>query len=492
MGMKKVLSLLWCVWWIQLSLAQGIFKGKVSEDSTGKIPVFQAEVSVLANAAEVLKITSDFDGSFAIKTAKNTFYSIKVSYPGCKDVSVEFQTDKKGKPQISNALFVMKRDGLRLVGKVRSMKTGMPIERADVVLKDIQTREETHFLTEKDGAYNLKLRYETNYRVSIDKRSPGIVNRYEDTVFFVSTLGFNQPLDYNLDILLRPAEKLTNRTEYVQPENKPASKAVVEVKATLNPDGSPIKTVDASLEKLEIKKEKSTVKPNKKESVEEVPTQDTVKQKKQKEVKEKKEKVRREKKGKVEKAQKSKEAIVADKNVKAAAKEKEPQVEKKSKEAKAEKLAARKLPNNNTSVVPSVVSHKDSVKEKKVVAPPAETVVAVPIQVPVATIYFVKNASFITDFSKAKLKPIVAELKANAGKKVVVNIHAGKDEQNVDMLCQTRLQATRQFFAQNGIDGARIEAKLLGNTTPVNDCTPAANCPEHKLILNRRVEFFWK
>jgi hypothetical protein len=239
--MNKFFIQLICLLAASWSSAQALFIGKVSEDSAGRSPLFQAEVFILANGVDEVKMSSNFDGTFAFKTAKNSFYSVKVQYPGCKAVSVEFQTDKKGVPSLTTALFVMIKDGLRLVGKVLDMKTKMPIERADVILKDIQTREETRFTTGKDGAYNLKLRYETNYRVRIDKRSPGILNRYEDTVFYVSTIGFNMPLDYTLDIYLRPVQTLTYRSEYEYHPvaNSPATKPVIEVEPTLNADGTP-------------------------------------------------------------------------------------------------------------------------------------------------------------------------------------------------------------------------------------------------------------
>lgn len=230
--MNKFIALTVYILIAQISFAQAIFKGKVI-DATDQKGLFQAKVSVMANNAEVLKLLTDFDGSFAFKLAKNTAYTVKASFAGCKDTIVKFQTDKKGNATRTYAQFTMQKDGLRLVGKVLDGKTKMPIEAVDVILKNTQTREETRFTTAKSGAYNLKLQYETNYRVNINKRSPGIANRYEDTVFYISTIGFNLPLDYPLDILLRPAQKLSNRTEYTPSENKAASKPVIEVQPTL-------------------------------------------------------------------------------------------------------------------------------------------------------------------------------------------------------------------------------------------------------------------
>jgi len=64
------------------------------------------------------------------------------------------------------------------------------------------TRKEDRITTDIDGRYNFKLEYETNYKVWLDKHSPGIFNLYKDTSFYISTIGFNQPLDYKLDISL--------------------------------------------------------------------------------------------------------------------------------------------------------------------------------------------------------------------------------------------------------------------------------------------------
>ena len=206
------------------AVAQSSFRGVVIEDSVSKSPIYQAAVKVLENGAEVAKLTTYFDGGFTYPTKKGKVYEFTVSVAGTKDITVNVITDKRGIPTPASAYFTMRKDGLRLVGRVRDVVSNMPIDKADVILKDVQTREETRFTTNIDGLYNLKLKYETNYRVSIDKRSPGIINRYEDTVFFVSTIGFNLPLDYELDIALQRAKQLTNRTEYSASPSKPASK----------------------------------------------------------------------------------------------------------------------------------------------------------------------------------------------------------------------------------------------------------------------------
>lgn len=448
-----------------MCVAQNIFKGIVCEDSINKTPIFQAEIFVLANGVQVLKLSSDFDGSFAIKTIKNTFYSIKVSYPGTKDVSYEFETDKKGKPNVSTALFVMKKDGLRLVGKVLSEKTQLPISGAVLVLKDIQTREETRFTTSNDGAYNLKLHYETNYRVSIDKRSPGIVNRYEDTVFFVSTIGFNQPLDYALNIALRPVQQLTNRTEYIPIEDKPATKPIIEVQPNLNPDGTPLKGVKegeykATEHKNNDKKELRT-KIKKEEKVSFVQS-DTIL---------KKEKVTK---------------PISEKTQKHIKKESKRKGKKTAKPQRETRVVRQKEIVADT--LKQLASTVKKVQDKVLV----EEVKAEVKSTPIATIYFIKNATFITEYSKAKLKAAIEEINMNPSRIILLNAHAGKDEQNAELLCQTRLNAVVQYLIQNGIDISRISTKSFAANVPANECYLTKDCSEQKLILNRRLEVILK
>lgn len=510
--MKKA-SFLCCVLTLtQLAFSQAVFKGIVCEDSSAQSPLFQAQVFVLANGAEVLKLSSDFDGTFGIKTAKNTFYSVKVVYPGCKEVSLEFQTDKKGNPTPATAIFVMKKDGLRLVGKVLDAITKMPIERADVILKDIQTREEIRFTTGKDGSYNLKLRYETNYRVSIDKRSPGIVNRYEDTVFFVSTLGFNQPLDYALDIVLRPAQQLTNRTEYAPIPNKPASKPIIEVKPTLKPDGlaSDLQEPKNAAQSFEDKqalnhrefKEINTdqIAKNKKESLKEKTTKQQESTESKENVDAKSGTAKNEIDDSFENLSKKKQR---QKNLRP---QKDIAIKKKVQEDKTNAPNFRNDPalkQANSQIQepqpksPSASAFQntqkvDSAKLQVESSVSGKNLIKSPLVKIATTIYFVKNASFITEFSKSKLKQVIDEMKKDTTRQLLLSVHASSDEQNAEMLCQTRLVAVKQFLVQNGISLERVAEKLNGNTVPVNDCHITNDCPEQKWILNRRLEVIWK
>ena len=111
---------------------------------------------------------------------------------------------------------------------------------------------------------------------------------------------------------------------------------------------------------------------------------------------------------------------------------------------------------------------------------------------PIATIYFVKNATFVTEYSKAKLKAAIEEIKATPLRTILLNAHAGKDEQNVELLCQTRLKAITQYLVQSGVDVNKISTKSFAAEIPANECHLTKDCPEQKLILNRRVEIILK
>ena len=118
----------------------------------------------------------------------------------------------------------MQKDGLRLSGFVMDQAQDIPIQDVNIILRNVMTRNEIKYVTGSDGAYNLKMDYETNYTLRIDKMSPGILNKYSDTSLIISTVGFNTPADFRLDIKLRPASGyMTPRPEYdptANPDNK--------------------------------------------------------------------------------------------------------------------------------------------------------------------------------------------------------------------------------------------------------------------------------
>ncbi len=472
------------------AVAQGSFRGVVIEDSISKSPIYQAAVKVLENGTEVAKLTTYFDGAFTYPTQKGKVYEFTVSVAGTKDVTVNVITDKRGTPTPASAYFTMRKDGLRLVGRVKDVVSNMPIYKADVILKDVQTREETRFTTNIDGLYNLKLKYETNYRVSIDKRSPGIINRYEDTVFFVSTVGFNLPLDYELDIALQRAKQLTNRTEYSAVPSKPASKPIIEVKAA----DAPQKVEEKIVAKPEIKDDKIPAKTADYSQIE-MPDK-PIKEKQKTEKKEVKNdeikeaiKVAKE----LEKKKKEEEKALAKNKPKKEKAPKEIKVEEKKTdtkktEAKVEKTPAASQPANNTP--PQKQERiEDKIVEKleqKIVQKTNET--APPKPAYAAIINFAKNAAYITDFSKSKLTPVLQQLKANPKAKIVLNVHAGKEEAEPESLCLKRFTTVKQHFTSNGIAADRITVKNNSNNIPVNDCHITGDCAEQALILNRRIE----
>ena len=187
------------------------FTGFVKKDDTTLAPIYQANVEILQGGHTISTLKTYFDGSFKFTPVKSQAYTVKISYPGYADTSYSVTTDKKANPTPATVTVKLRKDGMRLMGDVRSADENFPIKDVTVVLKNVMTRQEDRQTTGIDGHYNFKLDYETNYRLSIDKRSTGVFNKYRDTTFYVSTIGFNLPLDYKLDILL--TKDLTQHTE---------------------------------------------------------------------------------------------------------------------------------------------------------------------------------------------------------------------------------------------------------------------------------------
>lgn len=200
---RSLLSLLIMVF-VSAYLSGQSFYGVVKRDDSLSTPIFQAKVEVAEYEKPPYTYKTYFDGGYKFNLSKNRTYTIRISYPGYTDTMFIVQTDKTGRPSSANLTVRLKKDGMRLMGKIKSREDDFPIKEATIILKNVLTKEEDYITTSIDGAYNFKLQYETNYKVSIDKRSSGILNRFKDTSFYVSTIGFNQPLDYKLDIFLDP------------------------------------------------------------------------------------------------------------------------------------------------------------------------------------------------------------------------------------------------------------------------------------------------
>ena len=208
---------------IQLAKAQTL-TGKVTDSDSALTPLFQATVIQMQNGKTVGTYKTYFDGTYQIKVNKGQTYELKFSYPGKADTSVSITIDKKGNLANGTLFITLQKDGLRLSGFVMDQAQDIPIQDAYIILRNVMTRKETKYITGFDGAYNLRMDYETNYTVRVDKLSPGILNRYTDTSFIISTIGFNKPADFRMDIKLRPASGYTiPRPEYdptANPDNK--------------------------------------------------------------------------------------------------------------------------------------------------------------------------------------------------------------------------------------------------------------------------------
>lgn len=228
---KVVLIILFYGLFGAVAVAQNFF-AIVLDCDTDRTPLYQANVAVSKDNQLLFELKTYFDGKFNFTTAPNATYTATISYPGRKDTAIVINTDKRGIASNSGKKIVLQKDGMRLMGKVIDRQNDMPIDAVGMTLKNIMTRKEDKIITKIDGAYNFKLEYETNYMLKIDRRSPGIFNKFNDTTLYISTVGFNLPLDYILDIYLqKTTETLTSRPEY-DPYKKPSNqllKPVVEV-----------------------------------------------------------------------------------------------------------------------------------------------------------------------------------------------------------------------------------------------------------------------
>lgn len=178
------------------------FIGYVKKADSTSSPIFQAKVEITEGDKPFKSLKTYFDGSFRFLPNKNQSYSVKITYSGYTDTTYTVISDKSGRIDVPSITVSLKKDGMRLMGVIKSREEDFPIKGATIVLKNVMTRKEDRITTDIDGRYNFKLEYETNYKVWLDKRSTGIFNLYKDTSFYVSTIGFNQPLDYQLDISL--------------------------------------------------------------------------------------------------------------------------------------------------------------------------------------------------------------------------------------------------------------------------------------------------
>jgi hypothetical protein len=198
----------------QGAVAQDLI-GKITDMDSARTPLFMAEVAQMQNGKTITTYKTYFDGTFRMKVKPDQTYQLKVSFAGRSDTTVTISVDKHG-TLYSGTLFIsLHKDGLRLTGFIMDLVQDIPIRDACIILRNVMTRREDRITTDATGAYNLKMDYETNYTLKIDKMSPGIMNKYQDTSFNISTIGFNTPLDFRLDIKLGPTNGYTApRPEY--------------------------------------------------------------------------------------------------------------------------------------------------------------------------------------------------------------------------------------------------------------------------------------
>ncbi|MBS1686901.1 MAG: hypothetical protein JSS76_19340 [Bacteroidetes bacterium] len=203
--------------------AQGLL-GKVTDNDSAATVLFQAQITQYQDGKVVGSYKTYYDGSYRIKVKPNQTYDIKATYPGRSDTTITITTDKFGTLATGSLRIALRKNGLRLMGYILDQEDDIPIKDAGIIIRNVMTRKEDKYFTDVNGYYNLKMDFETNYTFKIDKRSPGIMNKFQDTSFNISTIGFNQPLDFRLDIRLGPARDFVKeRPEYdpyARPENK--------------------------------------------------------------------------------------------------------------------------------------------------------------------------------------------------------------------------------------------------------------------------------
>ncbi len=197
----KLFSLFLTIFCYAIISAQD-FIGYVKKTDSTASPIFQAKVEITEGDKPFKSLKTYFDGSFKFTPNKNRSYNVKITYSGYTDSTYTITSDKYGKVDAPSVTVSLKKDGMRLMGVIKSREEDFPIKGATIVLKNVMTRKEDRITTDIDGRYNFKLEYETNYKVWIDKRSVGILYLYKDTSFYISTIGFNLPLDYKLDVSL--------------------------------------------------------------------------------------------------------------------------------------------------------------------------------------------------------------------------------------------------------------------------------------------------
>jgi len=215
--------------------------GKITDADSAHTPLFLAEVQQIQEGKTIATYKTYFDGTYRIKVRPSQNYQLKVSFPGRSDTIVSIAVDKYGTLYTGTLFISLHKDGLRLTGYILDQAQDIPIRDACIILRNVMTRKEEKYTTTADGSYNLKMDYETNYTLKIDKMSPGILNKYSDTSFNISTIGFNKPLDFRLDIRLGPTSGYTAPRPEYDPHAKPSNKNLMPVLMVLGTKDSLLK-----------------------------------------------------------------------------------------------------------------------------------------------------------------------------------------------------------------------------------------------------------
>lgn len=185
------------------------YNARIFKCDAERVAVFQAKYTVIKDGVALEEGKTYFDGGLSVQYSPKSKYKIIVSYPGYKDTTLVFNSKDLGKSNKKIDTVCLQKNGMRLFGRLMDVSQDLPIKGAVLILKNVMTRSEVIHTTALDGYFNFKLDFETNYQLKVDKYSLGILNKYQDTSFYISTIGFTLPLDFKLDIFLPKARGYT-------------------------------------------------------------------------------------------------------------------------------------------------------------------------------------------------------------------------------------------------------------------------------------------
>ena len=252
--MRKVACFILILLTCSLKVSAQELVGKITESDSAGTPIYQAVVTQSLDGKVIATYNTFFDGTYRLKVKPKETYEINASYPGHKDSTISVSIDKRNMLTDGTLNIALRKDGMRLMGYVMDRDQDIPIKDAGIVIRNVMTRKEEKYFTDVNGYYNLKMEFETNYSLHIDKRSPGILNKYQDTSFNISTIAFDQALDFKLDIKLgRASGHTTPRPGYdphAAPDNKNL-KPVIQVVG--KKDSAKLKEQAATLSALQKK-----------------------------------------------------------------------------------------------------------------------------------------------------------------------------------------------------------------------------------------------